>query len=166
MYFLLVKKNLDEFTVMELREKFHQYGLSSANQKKDRQFLYRQLFTLESKGLLKKEGINNSRAIRYSKTKLFFDTDIIPKTIDCPDISVIRQGKSMPKIDELKSTLNQYQIKLVTSLGESEEYQRIIKEFPDIDDQIRKSYYDTRELSGKYLGKINALKKIIKRYQA
>lgn len=163
-YALLTDFEMNGFTMLELCEKYQASGMSTSNNKQDRQFLYRQLFALESKGLLVKQGTSYSREIRYSKTTLFEESKIIPKN---PDLSVINNNThklQLPPLLDLKKTLMQYQLKFVSTLGESEEYQKMLEEFPSMSPHIKDHYYQTRESSTKYLGKINALKKIIQGY--
>lgn len=161
MYVLLIDEEMNNFTVKQLRAKFHTLGLTTGKNKQDRQFLYRQLFMLEGKGLLTKQGESYSREIRYQKTDLFNSSIISNKN---PYVSVVAPI-SIPKLDELKEKLTEYQIKFVSCLGEAEEYQNMLEKFPGMSRDIQMHYEQTRENSTKYLGRINALKKIIEGYQ-
>ena len=163
MHHLLIELNIDSFTVHQLRVHYHQCGFSSEDNKRDRQFLYRQLFMLEAKGLLEKRGANHSRSITYHKSSLFKASTITPNKSSKLE-KASRDKRSLPKLEDLKSSLQQYQMKFVSSLSESEEYLKVIEQFPKMSAQIKPSYYQTRENSTRYLGKINALKRIIEAY--
>ena len=163
-YALLVNCQLDDFTVNELCGKFHQLGFSSASASKDRQFLYRQLFALEDKQLLLKEGTSYSREIRYKKTPLFNSAIISPKSPDAPIVGSPVSTFRLPSVSELKERLVEYQIKFISSLGESEEYQKMLSQFPEMAIHIQDQYQQCRENSTRYLGKINAINKIIQSY--
>ena len=163
-YSLLISSEMNNFTMKEFQAQFYQLGLSSGCHKKDRKFLYRQLFMLEDKRLLEKKGSSYSRDIRYQKTPLFNQKAIVPKNPDLPIVGEKNQAIKLPNVPELRRLLAEYQIKFVASLGESEEYQKMLNEFPAMSIYIKDQYYQTRENSTKYLGKINAIKKIIQRY--
>lgn len=125
MYFLLMSKAIDDFTVAGLHDAYNQAGLASSCHQKDRKFLYRQIFKLEKKGLLDKSGEEYSRQIRYQKTALLHASSIQPLDAKKVENDFPSEEKTLPDIQELKSTMHEYQVKFVSSLGESEEYRRL-----------------------------------------
>lgn len=161
MYFLLVEKALNQFTMQELRLVYCQYGLSSGNGNKDREFLYRQLFMLEEKGLLTKEGDEYARNIRYSKSDTFSEAQILPKNPETLREYFPEPSKQLPEISELKVRLHEYQVKFAATLGQTEEYRRLLIKFPHLREEFTQDYRQTRDDSSRYSGKIQVLRKVI-----
>lgn len=60
-------------------------------------------------------------------------------------------------VDKLKN----YELELLTSMGESEEYKALYSEFPQLKSQLQERYNKAREYCSKLLGRVKALETLI-----
>ena len=65
-------------------------------------------------------------------------------------------------LSELQLKAHNYQVDLLTAIGETEEYQRLAKEFPSIQSFLFDAdYREAREKSSKLLGQLKAIQTVI-----
>ena len=64
-------------------------------------------------------------------------------------------------VSELHLKATSYQVDLLTAIGETEEYQRLAKEFPSIQSLFDADYREAREKSSKLLGQLKAIQTVI-----
>lgn len=162
MYILLVDKSIDNFTVSEVEKSFKALGLSKGDGK-DRQFIYRQLFSLEERGLLQKKGDSYSRKILYNKTPLFLSSTIKPKG---GALLLDQKGaeKSLPPLKHFKDELVQTYAQFTLSKDEAKEYKRLATQYPSLTQHIQEHYQQSRTNTFALLAKINVLKTFIQEY--
>lgn len=175
-YELNILKNisLNEFTTATLRELFEAScaHLDTIPESRVPQRMYRMTQRLVSEGVFIQ--ISNSKYERgntYKKTPLFAETEFLVR--GCKKRGEIKQIKTMinstrisgspdTKINEqLKNRIRVYQVDLLTSIGESEEYKRLGHEYPELKKKLEPSYLDARERSSRLLGQIKALKHVL-----
>jgi len=86
------------------------------------------------------------------------------------------ESKSRPRVNHKKSdndnsakqleeSIKQYQVDLLSSIGESEEYMRLYVAFPKMKTHLETQYHQARERSSKLLGQIKAIKNILSHHQ-
>ncbi len=164
MYVLLVDNNIDNFTVAELHSQYLRLGLSKKDGK-DRQFLYRQLFSLEDRGLLSKQGESYSRQMTYSKTVLFQSSTLLPKKgpyqPSLPEKELLSQ---LPPLATLKRELVQTYTRFALCRDESKEYKRLMIQYPSMTQYFKEHYQQSHENAFSLMAKINALKTFIQEY--
>ena len=165
MFVLLVDNNIDNFTVAELYSQYLALGLSKKDGK-DRQFLYRQLFSLEDRGLLKKVGKSYSREMVYTQTALFQSSVILPKKGPYQRLLPAKSElmAQLPSIDDLKQELLQAYSRFTLSKDESIQYKQLMTQYPSMSQHFNSHYQRSRDNAFSLLAKINVLKKFIQEY--
>jgi len=169
LHFLLVIKQMNDFTVTEAKDVLLHEQSDLTDAVETRKFIYRQLTSNVTKGLLKRsEKLNNGiKKVIYSKTDLFFTVKIEPITRRRKS----KKGKShniQPKVvkaidyqEELKKELVAYEIDLNTTIEEAKEYKRLSARFPNLQGQLQQHHSLAKEKSIKLLGKLHALQNLL-----
>jgi len=163
---IIKSDSFDDFTVISLR---NEYMRQSDNQdaKSVRNFVYSQILRLSKWGLLAKNEPTDTGRAFYSKTSLFKQTELIPYGSVRGNQSnkkhdyIKRHKLTRSNIRHLKKKLNRYQVELLSSIGESEEYMRLFESRPELKEVLESKYLIAREQSSKILGKIKALKSVL-----
>ena len=163
---ILKNETFNNFTVIQLRDKYLEISKSVSCKDEARKYVYKQILRLVGFGLLIKKGKKNSQTILYKKTDLFDATSFIIKEHgdevgkESSPIIVKKTNKSS-SLKQLESTLNEYKVDMMSAIGETEEYIKLLDDFPQMKEPLRESYELARDKSSKLLGKIKALKKAI-----
>jgi len=63
--------------------------------------------------------------------------------------------------DELDQLVKTYQVDLLSSIGESEEYLRLHQTYPQLKAKLEPHYLKSRDVSSKILGKIRAIESVL-----
>ena len=170
-YSVLIEKNLDHFTVMELRDAIcseMDQNNDTCDQREQHKRAYRVVLRLLNAGLLKKSK-GPAEFARYHKTPLFSasnfqprlaterTTDFVASRIDTPQKPSDNTGIQ----ETLGELIKGYQVDLLSAIGESEEYMRLHQSFPQLKGSLEPHYLRSRELSSKILGKIRAIESIL-----
>ena len=66
--------------------------------------------------------------------------------------------------DELDQLVKTYQVDLLSSIGESEEYLRLHQTYPQLKAKLEPHYLKSRDVSSKILGKIRAIESVLAGY--
>lgn len=151
---LLVKNNLDNFMLVDLRKAYTEAFNDELNAVEVRKFLYRQVYRLVKNGLLIKSGEHNTRDITYSKTPIFKEKFQLINGVESE-----RTGKP-ESIKAIDSRLVAYKVDLSSSIAESEEYQAFSKANPELSSAIYTQLQISREKSARLLGQVKALENI------
>ena len=61
----------------------------------------------------------------------------------------------------LQEELSKRKVELMTSIGEAEEYQRLLKKFPALQNTVRTQYLESRDRSTKALGQLRAVETVL-----
>lgn len=162
MYSLLVEQQLNNFSVIALRDTYLASDLGETCPIEARKFVYRQILRLQEKGLLSKQEGESTRDATYSKTKLFNSTQIYSKSCNnVSDIASILPKQRDSAITFLQKELQQYQVDLSSGLAESEEYKRLAKMLPELKPQLETCFVRSREKCSKLLGQITAIETLL-----
>ena len=174
LHFLLVIKQMDNFTVTQAKDALLREQSEFTDAVETRKFIYRQLTRNVAKGLLKRTNKVNkgSKEVIYSKTELFFNLEIVPSSrgSSAKSIEIINNNSTNAKVeklqiteyqDELKKDLLTYEIDLNTVLEEAKEYKRLTARYPKLHEQLQLHHTQAKEKSIKLLGKINALQTLL-----
>ncbi len=179
-YSVLIEENLNNFTVMELRDAIIRECKDETNMtlRDHHKRAYRVVLRLLTAGLLEKSK-DISEFARYKKTPLFVASvfkqrvavDLGPKQ---PKQS--KQSKQSKQVecgvpslpvndpcirDELDQLVKTYQVDLLSSIGESEEYLRLHQTYPQLKAKLEPHYLKSRDVSSKILGKIRAIESVL-----
>lgn len=172
MFNLLIEKEMDDFLVTEARDALMLVAKEHTDLDEARKYVYRQILSFERKGWLVANG--SARNKRYQKTDLFLQMTCTPRVAKSASTSVTHAPKSkehkVSQSTELHSfeftvllkEKSQHEGELAIILGEVEEYQSLIKRFPNNRDAFLPLFSEAKERSARLLGKINALSKALK----
>lgn len=165
MYNLLIKKGLNEFTIVQARDELVKETDRFKDMNEARKYVYRQVSSLVTKGYLEVKG--SGRHKRYSKTELCDHITFVEKS----EIKIRpkRKAAKTTKIEtfnrreflSLEKERNQYQGELSISLAEVEEYKVLIERFPDKKELLHPMISSAKERSATMLGKVNALTAVL-----
>tara|TARA_R110001599_G_scaffold353829_1_gene599381 strand:- start:22555 stop:23082 length:528 start_codon:yes stop_codon:yes gene_type:complete len=168
---ILIKDSFDHFTISKLKDSYLQVSGDKCTVD-TRKFVYKQVLRLVKYKVLHKEGVKHSHDVIYKKTDLFNDVTFVGKD---PKTHLVLQSKLSKPINSSESTLHseledmlqQYKVDMMSAIGESEEYIRLLNYFPEMKDVLSDNYHNARNKSSKLLGKIKAVNTILSlRYQS
>lgn len=155
---IIGRESFNNFKVPELRDQY----LSQVEGRcpaECRRYIYKQVLRLIKLGLLEKKGAKNSHNAVYIKTKMFHEVKLVnkedqePRTEEGVITNVGPNSYSM-----LEDKLKEYQVDMMSAIGESEEYIQLLNQFPDMKAELSKNYHLARNRSSKLLGQIKAIK--------
>jgi hypothetical protein len=162
---ILEKDSFDHFTISKLKDS---YLLVSGDKctVDTRKFVYKQILRLLKYKVIYKEGVKHSHDVIYKKTDLFSDVTFIEKypkadLILKPKLSEQTKNNETRLHSELEGTLQQYKVDMMSAIGESEEYIRLLNTFPEMKNVLSDNYHNARNKSSKLLGKIKAVNTIL-----
>lgn len=163
---VLTLSDFDNFTVLEFRAAYMaQPGCMNMDKTRAQRFIYNKLTRLQKNGLLKRTEAKTSKKIRYQKTELFFEVKLLPHTSEAKMASAVPHEVSSEAQDQVRQylvdKLKNYELELLTSMGESEEYKAIYSDFPQLKSQLQERYNKAREYCSKLLGRVKAIETLI-----
>ena len=161
MFNLLIEKEMDEFSVIEIRDALMKITNEFANADEARKSIYRQILLFGRKGWLVSTGSGRSK--RYAKSELFLSTKFSPRSTTKIKNVFAEQliFESKPELATLAKEKKQYEGELAIILGEVEEFQSLIKRFPQNSSFFAPLFSDAKDRSARVLGRINALSKVL-----
>ncbi len=154
---LLIEKKMDNFSVIEARNALLN-GTSTFTSNDDaRKYIYKQLLSFEEKGWLSVTGTHRGK--RYHQTNEFKALTIEPRATRNKRVKVNSTTVQTPQcsLNTLDQEKKNHEGELAITLGEIEEYQSLLKRFPDSRHDMEPLFNAARERSAKLLGRINAL---------
>lgn len=169
LHFLLVIKEMNDFTVTEIKDALMNKYSAFSDPVEARKFIYRQLTRSVERGLLKRtnKDARSGKSVIYSKTKYFFSSSITPVARGNKAKLVLTQiepskVQSQPSYKvELQKELSAYEIDFNTILEEVNEYKRLSDRFPILKEELQRHHSIAKSKSIKLLGKINALQNLL-----
>jgi hypothetical protein len=160
-----------EFTVHDLTEAYLNDPACLHNSKKAaRQFVYRNMLRLIDKGDLTRVVVEGGWP-QYKLTAQFFGrsravaVSVVPAPqakMDLPIAPAIAIATSDPR-QNLRERLNHHKLEMLSAMGETEEYDAICKELPELRDQVQVLYNASRDKCSKLLGRVKALESLLDR---
>ncbi len=151
---LLIEKEVDGFTVVELRDAAASLGFYEEDLDQGRKKIYRQILRFIKSDWLSSTG--DGREKRYYQTELFRSLSIGPKHQS--------EGTTNPTTRDysvLHQERDQYKAELEIILGEIEEYQSIKQRFPELEPKLAPLVGQAKERSAHLLGKVNVLTNVL-----
>ncbi len=160
---ILVEQNTDNFTALQLRDACELLSPVEASDKSEAyKAVYRQLTKLKRHGVI--NSTRHQGQVYYVKTDKF-----IPEQFYCtklPALNVEEHLIKKPDIySELVKKLKEYEVELLSAIGESDEYKALYSSYPELKAQLEAQYLIAREHSSKVLGQITAIKQVIRDIQ-
>ncbi|OEE36947.1 hypothetical protein A1QO_04585 [Vibrio genomosp. F10 str. ZF-129] len=162
LYQILVEEQLDDFSVLELRDRFMALSESQIDKVTARRFVYRHILRLVNKQLLNKVAIDGCQKTTYQKTVRFSQTsweitgDDQTISLSGSDISC-ENKRAFPKTI-LQERLEQCESDFLACLHEFETYQGLSSEFPHLKESLHDVRRKTKMQSSKLVGEIRAIK--------
>ncbi|UPR49254.1 hypothetical protein ITG13_20040 [Vibrio cyclitrophicus] len=160
LYQILVDNQLDDFSVLELRDRFMELADPELDKATARRFVYQHILRLVKKQLLNKVFVDGFQKATYQKTVLFSRTswEIIgdDQTIP-PNETPCGNKLAFPKII-LQERLEQCESDFLACLHEFETYQDLSSEFPHLKESLYDVRHKTKVQSSKLVGEIRAIK--------
>ncbi len=162
---IISREYFNYFTISELKNDYMNISLDNCPIA-TRKYIYRQVLRLLKCGALIKKGKKNSHSATYQKTNLFNDICFIkisPKPLLKlqSDFTQINSRTEYRFNNELEITLQEYKIDMMLLIGESEEYTRLLKTYPEMKYSLKAEYLNARNNSSKLLGKIKAISTVL-----
>jgi hypothetical protein len=154
---ILKEKNLQSFSVNKLKKMFIEVVPSIDNRQLS-QLVHRTLNKLCKNDFVEKA--TDEKKASYKKT-MHFDESKLCKSKSRISLVETKTEDSAFKNQQLKATLNQYQVDLLGFIGEAEEFKRIFSEYPEAKTELYSQYMDARNQSSTIIGKIKALEACI-----
>lgn len=163
---ILRQDAFDHFTAVEVRNAYMKAfapGKAPSPSQLQRS-IYRKLNHLVNEGLLTKKETSNPRRPTYSKTTEFHRGQF--KVIDkLPKMSAnVPEEPDHRLLLQLQDRAKQYQVDLIASIGESDEYKNLYDVYPVLKPQLESQYRLARERSSKLLGQLRAIERILAHY--
>lgn len=159
----LARQDVNCGTVIELRDAYMEMAElgRDIDRKKVRTWLYGQLRRLVTLGLLRKKNAPNSRFTTYLKTKAFDQTSvrINGKLVSNEMVGSNEHlmGTQDQVLEQVRARSKQYQVDLIACAGGSEEYMRLLEDYPALRSKLEPRYHLARERSTKRLGQLKAI---------
>ncbi|MGY5451995.1 hypothetical protein ACVFI8_13795 [Agarivorans sp. MS3-6] len=161
LYKTLIDEKFQQFTVSQLKTAYQEVYKEETN-KNASQMVHRTLRRLIANKMLTKQHENGKHV--YLKTSTFSPQLLSPskpnkeaKSAVQPFVESGLNPKISAQLDALQSTLNQYQVNLLSSIGEAEEFKRLCDSIPQARAKLYPRYMTARNHSSTLTGKIKAL---------
>jgi len=143
---ILEKDSFDNFSISQLKDAYMDLCKNKSSVE-SRKFVYKQTLRLVKLGGLIKEGDKNSHHATYKKTYLFS--------------KITLSKRNQVAINNLESKLHKYNVDMISTASESEEYLQLAKSFPNMEEQLKRRHHLASYESSKLLGQIKAVKTLL-----
>ncbi|EGC7113263.1 hypothetical protein H9T43_002441 [Salmonella enterica] len=162
--------DFDGFTVKSLRNKLLQQNDEAKLYAQDRRAIYRTLIAMIKSGELHKKVMSNPQQSTFHKNSEFIPIkkEVINKSEVMSDKTVDENSSvnfdtcsDRGAIKYLETQLKEYQISLMISVGESEEYKALFENLPDMRSELEMLYMKSREKSSTLMGQITAINNVL-----
>ncbi|WP_394244938.1 hypothetical protein [Vibrio astriarenae] len=150
MHKLLIEREMDGFSVVELRDAFVSTDNGGTDPDEARRMVYRQIRRFTDNEWLRIEG--KGREKRYFQTNQFKTLEVSSK-----DETTRLSLPASPDYSVLISECSQYRAELEIVLSEIDEYQSVIHRFGELEAKLKPLLEQAKERSAKLLGKVNVL---------
>jgi len=153
-----------EFTVHHLTEAYLNDPSCLHNSKKAaRQFVYRNMLRLIDSGELTRVVVDSGWPL-YRLTSQFRVLAEVPEAATkqpaVPEKVIIANDNSRQNLQE---RLNRHKLEMLTVMGETEEYDAICSEMPELRNDVQPLYNQSRDKCSKLLGRVKALESLLAR---
>lgn len=160
MYNLLIKSNLNNFSVLQARDELLKMPNFIGDPNEARKFIHRQVNHLVASGYLDVTG--TGRAKRFTKSALFYQVKFIAKAnhrtcFPKQPLKLQLELQASSDYQLLVEERNQYHGELAMSQAEAEEYETLLRRFPEKESILHPLKIEAIERSSMILGKMKAL---------
>ncbi|MFA0061778.1 hypothetical protein AB4370_18465 [Vibrio cyclitrophicus] len=163
LYQILIGDQLDNFSVLDLRDAFLKASRCPQDNNWARRFVYRHILRLERALLLERVSVKSSAKPLYRKTPLFAETvwNVVFEEFkqESESTEVHSQEDSVIFLQEiLKKRLEQCESDFLACIHEFETYKNLCSEYPHLMDSLFDVQRQTKTQSSKLMGEIRAFK--------
>ncbi|TDX20277.1 hypothetical protein ACI51X_10575 [Pectobacterium versatile] len=163
---VLSNQGFDGFTVNSLIEKLLQQSDEAKLVTTDRKAIYRTLRAMVERGELSKKISSNPQKSTFHKTSKFIlinskSMEVTIQPVDTVPSVKIHSVSDKRSVNYLESQLKEYQISLLVSIGETEEYKTLFEALPDMRSELEDFYIKAREKSSTLIGQITAINNLL-----
>jgi hypothetical protein len=152
-----------EFTVHDLTQAYlDDPACLHSSKKAARQFVYRNMLRLIDNGELTRVVVDSGWPL-YRLTARFKAMGEAP-VVAVPPVASEKAAvaKDTPR-QSLQERLNRHKLEMLSAMGETEEYDAICSEMPELRDDVQPLYNQSRDKCSKLLGRVKALESLLAR---
>lgn len=153
-----------EFAVHDLTEAYlNDPACLHGSKKAARQFVYRNMLRLIDNGELTRVVVESGWPL-YRLTPQFKALGEAPVIAAAPEAAPVKTmvAKDSPR-QSLQERLNRHKLEILSAMGETEEYDAICSEIPELRDDVQPLYNQSRDKCSKLLGRVKALESLLAR---
>ncbi|MEZ9655617.1 hypothetical protein AB4277_13215 [Vibrio splendidus] len=163
MYTILIKNQMDKFTVTAARDALMSSTDEFKNKNDARKALYRQIYQFERKGWLISSGEGRSK--KYSVTETFKKLNVTSnqaRSTSSYSDSSSTYDISVSEVMVLRNEKREVEAELEITLSEIERYKILVQRFPKLSKVVPSLIQKANERSAELLGNLNALSNVLK----
>jgi hypothetical protein len=161
---MLIKENLSNgFTTISIRDEYLKRSINPTCSKETRKYIYRQILKLMHLGVLIKDGDRYSQKAIYMPSSTFDKAEFSSARSfgEAPFVKAHIVNIQKPSLYKLENILKDYKVGMLSAIGESEEYSRLLNQFPEMTSVLKEKHQVASDKSYNFLGKITAIQEII-----
>ncbi len=153
-----------DFTVRALTEVYlNDPTCLHSSKKAARQFVYRNMLRLINNGELTRVVVESGWPL-YRSTSRFRALGAVSVIAATPPATPEKDtvARDNPR-QSLQERLNRHKLEMLSAMGETEEYDAICSEIPELRDDVQPLYNQSRDKCSKLLGRVKALESLLAR---
>ena len=155
-----------EFTVDDLTEAYLDDPACPHKSKKSaRQFVYRNMLRLIDSDDMSRVVVDQGWPLYKLTSKFLGNHKLAPPAVTPPKYQQ-QAEPPVPKADprqNLQERLNRHKLEMLSAMGETEEYDAICAEIPELRDEVQVLYNASRDKCSRLLGRVKALESLLAR---
>jgi len=152
-----------EFTVDDLTQAYlDDPACLHSSKKAARQFVYRNMLRLINNGELTRVVVDSGWPL-YRLTSRFKALGEAPVVTVAPVASEKAAVANDTPRQSLQERLNRHKLEMLSAMGETEEYDAICSEMPELRDDVQPLYNQSRDKCSRLLGRVKALESLLAR---
>lgn len=161
LYKFIKTLGLHSFTVSDVTKKLLERHAEEFKKKKNAtQYVYRHLKHLSNEGIISAIRRKNGKAIIFHlKSDRVNNPELISHTV----LSTNRVNEAI--VLKLKEKIGRYKTEMLISMGETEAYSEWLQEMPDLADEVKPHYQDTKEQAKLLLGRVKGFERLLADFQ-
>lgn len=155
--------NFNHFSTIEVRSAYVALKADKTIDPNDaRRFVYRELLKLVKHDWLRKTVSKKKEITSFTKTE-HFDASLFEVRVHKESKEELYATSIHQFNNELFKRLSHYKDKLLTGLGEVDEYKKLCELFPHLQGELQPKYNQVREDNSKLLGSIKVIESLIEK---
>lgn len=153
---------LENFTITDVtRHLLDIHDKQFNNKKNANQFVYRHFKKLEKEGVISGHLVEGGKAIFYRWSSQFDDV----KTEQIQASSQTLYSTHHTIVKKLQEKIRLYKTEMLTNVGETEAYSEWLEEMPELEEDVKPHYQNTRDQAKLMLGKVKGFERLLAEYE-